>query len=131
MGSKIKLVLVTVLVLSISVRGQVVNVKEDLKTVSEVDNNIEALVPQPEVVVEPTAATVEDAKPEENAIEVLPDVPQLEVKSGKYQLLDDTLTGGVALEPIAGVIDQNVGESEKQLLLDPSTTSTTNNEYGK
>ncbi|XP_060806291.1 protein mesh isoform X1 [Amyelois transitella] len=128
MGFKVKLVLVVLLALSVSVKGQDVVETEDIKTVSEVDNKIDD---EAEVISDPLVEDAILSEPTEPTVQikdVLPDLPVLEVRSGKYQLLEDTIAGS-ALEPIAGSIDANIGESERQLLLDPTSTATTNNEY--
>ncbi|XP_053616264.1 protein mesh isoform X3 [Plodia interpunctella] len=127
MGFKVKLVLVAILTLSVSVKGQDVVETENIRTVSDVDNKLDdAAEIIPDAIED---AILPESEPTVPPVDALPDlVPNLEVRSGRYQLLEDTINGA-ALEPIAGAVDANNGESERQLLLDPTSTATTNNEY--
>lgn len=116
----LKLALVVLLV-SVSVRGQDPIVNEDERTVSDVDNVIDGVEPE-------TAAEVVD----DTLSEVVSETEPLQIRSGKYQLLNDGLTGEEPINLDAVSFDFNGQQSEKQLLI-PSTTATTNNnnEYGK
>lgn len=122
MSVKIKLALVVILAVSASVNGQdaIVN-EEDERTVSDVETKIEDAV-----------ENVEQTNPEElesHPAEVISDTATLEVKNGKYQMSDDTLEGGVS-DLTAVEFDSNDVQNERQVL-NPSTTATTNTEYGE
>lgn len=113
MGVKIKITLV--FLLAISVSGQ--DLVDEKETISDVDNKIEA-VENVEVSVDKETAPVE----------VISDTG-LQVRNGKYQMLDDTVEGAVSdLTDIA--IDTNNEQNERQILM-PSTTAPTNNEFGE
>lgn len=117
MGVK-RLAVFVLLVVSVCAQDTV----ED-KLISE---NVIETEPQAEVIDVKEAEAVDNGSP----VEVIPGVDELEVKSGKYQL-NDGLVGEepVNLEAVDFTSNNNV-ESERQLLL-PPTTMTTNNEYGK
>lgn len=120
----LKLTLIVLLV-SVSVNGQVEDpiVNEEEKIVSEnAADNVQ-------VVVEEAPVDAVNAEP---PIEILSENEPLLVRSGKYQLTDDTLTGG---EPIADAVNFGTGDGtlNQRQLLQPSTPSPTGvtNEFGK
>lgn len=125
MGVKVKLVLACMLVLSGNVIGQD-------NGVLEIDRTVNAETP-----IAPTRATeTEKEVPNDEIIdeslpvEILSDAKELHVTSGKYQALNDALVGEEPVNLQAIDFNSNNVESEKQLQL-PTTTATTNNEYGK
>lgn len=95
-----------------------------------ISDNVIETEPQAEVidVKEVEAVADENGSP----LEVQPGKEELEVKNGKYQL-SDGLVGEemVNLDAVeSGITSNNNVESERQLLV-PPTTMLTNNEYGK
>lgn len=120
----LKLALI-VLLISVSVNGledPIVN--EDEKVVSE--NTIDKA--QDVAAEEPT-----DAIDEEPPVEILTENEPLLVRSGRYQLSDDTLSGGAPIDTDAMSFGTADGTQNERQLLQPSTTSPTGviNEYGK
>ncbi|XP_013171596.1 PREDICTED: uncharacterized protein K03H1.5 isoform X2 [Papilio xuthus] len=110
MGVRIKIALI--IFVAISVSGQDL-VKE---TVSDVDTQIIEGVDNVEVSVDKETAPVEVSESD-----------SLQVRNGKYQMLDDTVEGAVSdLNDIA--VDTNNEQNERQILM-PSTTAPTNNEF--
>lgn len=123
MGVKVHIVFV-VLALVLSVNGQDAIVNEDERTVS-----ITSILPT-ELSEEPLKDVEKDEIINESPVEVISDAG-LEVRSGKYQTLNDGLVGEEPVELEAVDFNSNNGESQKQLLLPASTTSPTNNEFGE
>lgn len=121
MGVKF-LALIVLLAVSVSVRSQDV-ISDNERTISEVDNSNDALINE----------EIKEEVKEESPVEVLTDTEELQVRSGKYQMLEDGLIGDGPVDTDAVNFDpDNAGESQRQLLA-PSTTAPTfgGNEYGK
>lgn len=126
----LKVTFLLFLAISVSVRGQEDAIENEVdKLVSDVtdvvSNNVEETKEVPR-----TAAVIEDGTPlEETPVEVLTETEPLSVRSGRYQALNDALLDGpIDLEAVN--FNTNDQQSEKQLL-NPTTTLSTNSEYGK
>ncbi|XP_026330187.1 protein mesh isoform X1 [Hyposmocoma kahamanoa] len=114
--SVLKLALIVVLLVSVSVTGQedpIVNEDENIVSENPIDNA--------QVVVEEAPVDAEDKAP---PVEILTENEPVLVRSGKYQLSDDGLTGG---EPIdTGAVNFGTDDgilNQRQLLPPPSPTS--------
>lgn len=120
MGSKLKLVVIAVLVISASVLGQDEIVNEHERTVNNGDN---AEIPQD---VEVTERTAGDAP-----VELIENTNVLEVRSGKYQVLHDGLEGDEPTNLEAVELGSSDGQNERQMIAPPGSTFPTTSEYGK
>ncbi|XP_050355399.1 protein mesh isoform X1 [Nymphalis io] len=118
MGVKVKLVFLVVLAFSACVLGQD-SIVNDNETVSD-DNAVEAEIPESDVT---------ENKENDAPVELISNTEQLEVKSGKYQLLDDTLVGDTPNDLEAVDFGSSDVQNERQMIAAPGTTSFTNTEY--
>lgn len=117
----LKLTLICLLLLSVSVNGQ-----ED------------PIVNEDEIIVSETAIddaqnVVEEGPADEPPVEILKENEPLLVRSGQYQVLDNALTGGEAIDASAVNFGAGDGTLNERQLFQPPTESPTGvyNEYGE
>ncbi|CAH0591404.1 unnamed protein product [Chrysodeixis includens] len=122
MGVKV-LALISLLV--VSAYGQDAAVVED----AIINNTVEENVSDTTIVI-PVTEPTEDAIEETAPVEIISATDELQVRSGKYQTLDDGLEGEGP--PAEDTVDLNINNdillSERQLL-SPASTISTNNEF--
>ncbi|XP_034836554.1 protein mesh isoform X1 [Maniola hyperantus] len=121
MGFKLKLVVIVTLVISASVLGQDEIVNENERTGSE--NGDKAANPEG-VIAAATEETVNDA-----LVDLVEQRETLEVKSGKYQVLNDGLVGDTPTNLEAVDFGSSDSQNERQVIAPPGTTYPTTSEY--